>query len=983
MGTDSVAGRRGDWLRSLLACAAVLAAIATSVGCGDDDGSLDGGPDAALDGALDATYDAPNDGSTDAANDAGEDAGVVCGPNEGPPSWLAATDRAHHRIARAEGRDVHVWAFADGLVRLRYVASGTTPNERSFARAVPLDALAPASLTIAHDDAHAYLCTPEWRLSIALEGGRARLVDASGHVLVDDLAEEEPSPARVMRASPSDELVIGLGEKTGPLDRRGRRFVMRNTDAYETRFGGYGPDADPLYLSIPFYLALRGDVAHGVLTDVAYRLDFDVAATHPERLTVESAGPELDQWIVLGPHPREILRRYSSLTGRSSQPPRWALGFHQSRWGYQDAARIERLADDFRTRGVPADALWLDIQHMEGFRTFTFDPERFADPEALASYLEDRDLRMIVIADPGLKVDESWPIYHRVIAEDLALTSADGTVHVDNAWPGRSVFPDFSLPAARDFWADEVAGLAARGVDGIWLDVNEPTTFPESGGETTVPDALVVDGDGLPTTMAELHNVYASLQARATHEGLRRARPDQRPFVLSRAGFAGIQRWAAVWTGDAPSTWWSLDQVLPMLLGMSVSGVPFVGSDVGGYSGNASPELYARWIELGAWSPFFRGHVTNGVPDQEPWSFGIEVGDIARETIRERYAMLPYLESLFDEHVRTGLPVLRPFALELFEEVALRDVGDQAMLGPFVMIAPVTVEGAATRRVRIPSGRWFERTSGAIVEGPATIDVALTLAANPTFVREGAILPVGVGDVQSASDTFDALRLELYPAERPSSFVLYEDAGDGDGFSRTAIGLRRTETGAQVTFAPREGTYVDARPVELRVWRVDGEASAVRVGGRALDRVESVVALDAVTEGWAHDRDERTLRVKLARLPSDVAVELDYDPTITELAPPVLVELEVTLPAGTPEGPISVASDATGWTHQPLTRVSPTLARGTLTVPRGTWFFYKYARGGWETVEKWPGCAEASNRYGFGRVGVRRDTVFEWRDVCE
>jgi len=288
-----------------------------------------------------------------------------------------------------------------------------------------------------------------------------------------------------------------------------------------------------------------------------------------------------------------------------------------------------------------------------------------------------------------------------------------------------------------------IGALTVRGISGIWLDVNEPTTFPESGGETTVPDALVADGDGVPTTMAEIHNVYANHQAQATFDGL--LAPYRRPFVLSRAGYAGIQRYAAVWTGDAPSAWWTLQQTLPMLLGMSLSGVPFVGSDVGGYSGNATPELYPRWLELGVYSPFFRAHVTRGVRDQEPWSFGQEVLDISRARLAERYALLPYLEVLFAEHAATGAPVLRPFVYELFEERALRTVGDQAMLGPFVMIAPVVEEGATHRAVRFPTGAWLDVESGAVWEGPATATVSVTLAATPVFLREGAIVPRNPG----------------------------------------------------------------------------------------------------------------------------------------------------------------------------------------------------------------------------------------------
>ncbi|UJR85835.1 TIM-barrel domain-containing protein [Sandaracinus amylolyticus] len=911
-------------------------------------------------------------------DDAGVDASIevdgACSMSGRAPSWIETSDRAHHVIARGATRDVHLWAFDDALLRVRYVPAGATPIERSFALVTPAIEMAPAAITIDGDDAFATICSDAFVATIERDGMRVVVRDRAGTVLLEDAPDVATSAREVVRVSPRDELFTGLGERTGPFGRRGRRAIVWTTDAYEPAHGGFGPESDPLYLAIPFFVAVRGDTAYGLFTDVAYRQEYDLAASDPDRYGIRSAGPELDQWLIAGPHPRDVLRRYSSLTGRTPRPPRWSLGFHQSRWGYHDIARMDRLASDFRENDVPADALWLDIQHMDAFRTFTFDPLRFGDPEGLASRLDARGFSLIVIADPGLKIDPGWSVHDRAIAGGLYLRNPDGTPHVANTWASDSLFLDFTMPAARALWSEEVARLARRGIDGIWLDVNEPTTFPESGGENTVPNDLPIHGDGIATTMAEGHNVYALLQARATREGLREALPTRRPFILCRAGYAGIQREAAVWTGDAPSTWWSLDQVLPMLLGTSMSGVPFVGSDVGGYSGNATPELFARWMALGSISPFFRAHQTNGPPDAEPWSFGSEVLDISRARIGARYALMPYLESLFDEHERTGAPVLRPMLYEHFEERALRDVGDQAMLGPFLLVAPITREGATSREVHIPSGRWYELESGAIVEGPRTIEVGATLAALPTFVREGAILPRVSGDVASTRALGGTLLLDLYPSARESTFTLVQDAGDGYGAtSRTTLTLVQREGGARFVIGAREGDFdPGARTIELRVWRVDGEVRSVRVDGVELP-------------GFVHDRNERSL---IVRMPDPGAagatIELDYDVTISEPSPPIDVVLEVELPESTPIGSvIHVASSANGWAHAPLEVVAPGLARGTLRVGRGEWFEYKYTRGAWESVEKWPGCVEATNRYGFGRAGVRRDRVFEWRDVCE
>lgn len=936
------------------------------------------GPGSTPDAGLDAGDAAP----PDAAPDALDTPVASCGERPGAPAWLEEGTAAHHRIARGTARDVHVWLFGDGTLRVRYVAAGSAPIERSWSRVPSLASLAGAAVTLGQEGDVAWLCTAEVDVRIE-RSGLVRVTARDGTVLLDDL--EAATPSRVVRGTPAGELFLGLGERTGPLDRRGGRFVVRGTDAYDPAHGGFGPDADPLYLSIPFFVGVRSDVAYGLFTDVAHRLDYDVAATDADRYVIASSGPELDQWLFLGPTPREVLRRYTALTGRTPQPPRWALGFHQSRWGYDDAARVEAVAAELRSRAIPADAIWLDIQHLDRFRTFTFDPVRFADPEAMLARLRAEGFHVVAIADPGLAAQPDYRVYADALAGDLLLEDAPGVPHIDTAWPGDSAFLDLSAPGARALWRDEVSALASRGVAGIWLDVNEPTTFPESGGESTLPDALVAAGDGVPTTMAEVHNVYASLEAAATVEGLRAARPGERPFVLSRAGFAGIQRHAAVWTGDAPSTWWSLRQALPMLLGMGISGVPFVGSDVGGYSGHASPELYARWLELGAVSPFFRAHVTSGVPDQHPWSFGEEVEAIARERIRARYELLPYLESLFAEHVRTGMPPLRALALELFEEAALRRVEDEAMLGPYLLVAPVMDEGAATRVVRVPSGRWLDLASGALYEGPAEVTFDVTLAALPMLARPGTILPRRTGVGASTADVpTGPLTIDLYPSGT-SRFVLHEDAGDGDAAADTELVLEATATGARFVFGARTGTFEPpAETVELRVLPVDGDVGSVTLDGVALERRADRSALEAAGSGFVHDANARAIVVRLPRPgAAGAVVELTYDAAITELRPPVDVTFEVTVPAGTPmTTAIHVASSATGWSHVPLAWVSPTLARGTLSVPRGSWFFYKVTRGGWDTVEKWLGCVEATNRYGYGAPETRHDTVAMWADWC-
>ncbi|HEX5634815.1 MAG TPA: glycoside hydrolase family 31 protein, partial [Gemmatimonadales bacterium] len=433
--------------------------------------------------------------------------------------------------------------------------------------------------------------------------------------------------------------------------------------------------------------------------------------------------------------------------------------------------------------------------------------------------------RTTVIVDPGIKLDPGWSVYDRGLAGRHFLETPGGATYQGVAWPGPSVFPDFTRAETRSFWAEQVGALARRGVAGVWLDVNEPTTFPEGGGGTTVPDEVLARGDTRPATMAEVHNIYANLEAEATFGALAAAAPERRPFVLSRAGYAGIQRHAAVWTGDAPSNFVTLANQLPMLLGMGVSGVPFVGSDVGGYSGRASPELYARWMGLGALSPFFRAHVTSGVPGQEPWQFGPEVEIIARELIRLRYRLLPTLESLFAEAAATGAPPLRPMFWHFPTDARFANLGDQAMLGASLLVAPIVTPGATSRTIVLPAGRWFEHASGAAHDGPAIIELEATLATLPILVAAGAVLASRPHAAHTDALADDQLVLEVYPVASGGRAVheLAEVAADGHLSPRRRRFTVTHEAGVtRVNVEALGGDYVPpARTLTLRLVRAD------------------------------------------------------------------------------------------------------------------------------------------------------------------
>jgi alpha-glucosidase len=955
------------------AAAAVLAA-----GCGPS-------PAASSTAGTGGAGGAPSSSSSGAAGGAS----AMCQGMEIPKADLPTSPDGRSAVVACSGQSLSVSVLDPAIVRLAYDLQAKV--RPSYAALPQQPAGAPPVIGGTADKA--IVCTEELWIEVDRKDCRVRAADKSGAVLLESPegggGVKVDGDQRVVRwSAPPDEHYYGFGERTGSLDKRGRTMLFYDTDAFDPKFGGFPPDADPVYASIPFFVGLRGGRAHGFFFDVTHRLTFDMAAQDKTAWSVTAAGGNVDQYLFAGPSIASVLERYTRLTGRMPLPPQWTLGFHQSKWGYSPDTKVIEVATELRNRNIPADAMWLDIQHMDGFRSFTWDPVSFPDPAGLVKTLASQGFRTVAIVDPGIKIDPMWDVYDEGLQKGYFMKGPDGMPFQGAVWPGPAVFPDFSDPAVRAFWGSLVPRTLDKGVRGLWIDMNEPSSFGAKKGGT-VPDTLSTAGDGFPSTMAEMHNVYALNEAHATYDGMRAAAPDQRPFILTRAGYAGIQRYAAMWTGDAPSSWDTLRGTLPELLGMGLSGLTFAGSDVGGFSGGPTPELYARWMQVGALSPFFRAHTSLAAGSQEPWQFGIEVTDVSRAVIEERYRLMPYLYSLFYQASQTGAPVLRPLVYEAQDDAKTYDLDDEAMLGPYVLYAPVLSEGAQTRHVYLPKGRWFEAASGAIHEGPASFDEDVVLGALPTYVREGAIVPRRDLVQHTDEKPIQTLTLDVYPSEQPTSFALYEDDGHSFAFEKgeraiTTYSTQRTAKGATLSASARDGSFKPAaRSLVIRVRRVDHAPSAVTLDGAPLQALDTEDAFNAATQGYWYDARDLSILVRLPD-PGKFDLSLDYDPSISDPAPPVMMDFEVTVPDGTPQDkPVCIASSANGWTHAPLPWKSATTAGGLVSVPRGKYLFYKYTRGDWSTVEKWPGCVEATNRYELGKAHpVKADTVWAWADKC-
>jgi len=580
---------------------------------------------------------------------------------------------------------------------------------------------------------------------------------------------------------PGDAAVYGLGEKTGGLDKRGRTWVMWNSDDPE-----HMPGTDPLYQSIPVAYLVTPEKTVTLFVDSPATIYIDVGEADPDRIQFEVYDERFELYWAEDDSLPAAVERYTRLTGRTPLPPEWALGFQQCRYSYFPATRVREVAERMRAAEIPCDVLYLDIHYMDGYRVFTWDAERFPDPKDLTQVLRRDGFRLVTILDPGVKRDPSYPVYAQGLAGDRFLKQADGTVYTGRVWPGEAVFPDFFTGVDRQWWAEHHRALFDAGVAGIWNDMNEPADF--SGDELnrrdfTVPDSLISKNDGTPRPIGVLHNAYASGMNEATRAAFTRFRPEERGFILTRAGYAGIQRHAAVWTGDNYSWWEHLALLVPMLANLGLSGVAFAGGDAGGFQQNADGELYVRWIAAASLMPFFRSHSALDSSDHEPWSFGEEVLSIARRSIGLRYRLLPYLYTLFEEASRTGAPVLRPLVWEYPDDPRVRNRSDSFLLGSALLVAPIRERGVQERSVYLPAGRWYDFHTGAAIDSPAAGSAHLAAApldTLPLYLRGGSILPFESLRQHTGEAGDGVLRLLVAPDTAGSARgTVYADAGEG------------------------------------------------------------------------------------------------------------------------------------------------------------------------------------------------------------
>ncbi|MBS3765775.1 alpha-glucosidase [Candidatus Bipolaricaulota bacterium] len=610
--------------------------------------------------------------------------------------------------------------------------------------------------------------------------------------------------------------VFGLGEKTGYLEKSGREYEMWNRDPN----GFYTHNEDPLYSSTPFYIVQRENGERefvGVYLHQAERSKFRVkSGEHEDGIGIAVAAPEATLYLIYGEGIKEVVKGFTRLTGKPLLPPRWALGYHHSKYGVpRNQEEALNLAEEFRERRLPCDTIYFDIQHMDENKDFTWDRDRFPDPEGLIDKLHDMNYRVVNIVDPGIKEEKGYEVYESGRENDVFVKDEDGDDFSGSVWPGFCSFPDFIREGVRDWWADQNEKLLAQGVDGIWNDMNEPAVFfgkkqlrevadsvdeeVEDGGhldyefkfdlrnlsDAASEDMVHHNETGEEVDHGKVHNLYGYYEALATRKAFENKRPDQRPFILTRAGFAGMQKYVAKWTGDNSSTWEHMKMSIYMALNLGLSGVPFVGPDIGGFSGDVESELLTRWIQLGSVFPFYRNHSGLGTVSQEPWSFGDENEEINRKYMSLRYQLLPYLYTEFYRTHETGLPILRPLFMEFSDDEETYSVTDQFMVGESILVAPVVERNSDKRLLYLPHGDngeeldWKSWWSGEFLTSGYHL-VKAPLDVMPMYIRPGHGVPF-TETVQYTGEIPELLKLAVNKGQDGGVEVeipVYHDDGE-------------------------------------------------------------------------------------------------------------------------------------------------------------------------------------------------------------
>lgn len=738
---------------------------------------------------------------------------------------------------------LRVQVLTPGIVRLRYSPDGHFGPDFSYARSPDFET-GKVVVTLRENAAEYLLASEQVQVVISKSGLRARFYDLDDRVLCEDAEGYSAkrtilqgwSELRMSKKCHRREVFFGLGDKSCALNLSGKKFENWCTDAF-----AYGKDSDPLYRAIPFYYAHYQGLTYGIFLDNSYKTHFDFTEAAQGETSFWAEGGELNYYFLYGPSPQEVARAYARLTGVPELPPLWAMGYHQCRWSYYPDSRVHEVSDTFRELAIPCDAIYLDIDYMDGYRCFTWDEVHFPDPKHMIDALREKGFQTVVMIDPGIKEDPDYHVYKEGLERNMFVRTSDGEVAKAPVWPGFCAFPDFTHPAVRAWWGDLYANLYRNlGVSGFWNDMNEPAVFHVH--HKTLPDAVLHHYEGHPCSHRKAHNIYGLQMSRASWEGYKRLRPEKRPYLLTRATFSGGQRFSAVWTGDNVSDWDHLRIANVQCQRLSVSGFSFCGTDIGGFTGTKDGELFTRWLQLGVFHPLMRVHsmgqhlsgdalATDDTPataptmkkiEQEPWVFGEKWTAIAKKAIELRYCLLPVLYTAMWRNTQDGTPVIQHLGFADPTDARLWEQERDFMFGEHLLVSPVVQSKAQRQSIYLPKGNWYYFWTGQPASGEMFVNVMPDQI--PFFVREGAVLPV-YPIRQHTGEPIDLLTLYCYYKNGVETSQLYEDAGEGYAYQQGGFSLKIFDTeGLEDRFVLRQRT---GTPLRANI-QADSEAASAK-----------------------------------------------------------------------------------------------------------------------------------------------------------
>ena len=787
--------------------------------------------------------------------------------------------RAVHPIPKGieietENSRLQITALQDDVIRVRATRAAQFAPKYSYAVLPAPAGAAQTSTAKMQESADAVgLDTGALRVRVDRRMSTVSFLGTDGALIAGDSASvtwrgEEFTVHRMM---PPDEHYFGLGDKAGPLDHRNQAFTMWNTDAY-----GWQESTDPLYKTLGLLLTLRRGMSYGILLDSTYRQHWDLGKESPDEYSFGAAGGEVDYYFMYGPRPKQVVSTFTALVGRAPLPPLWSLGFQQCRYSYFPESRVREVVQTFKQKKIPLDVIYTDIDYQNENRVFTVDAERFPNFAGMVQDFLKEGVHTIAITDLHIKQEPGYAPYDSGKAIDGFIKNPDGTDYVGKVWPGESVFPDFTRRAVRDWWGNLYADFVKDGVSGFWNDMNEPAVF-EVPGKTIPVDAVDrIEEPGQPsrtTTQREIHNVLGMLNSEATHDGLLKLRPNERPFVLTRATYVGGQRYAATWTGDNSSTWNHMRISVPMLQNLGISGFTLVGADIGGYKGSPQPDLLTKWLELGAFNPIDRDHTEKGSADQEPWVHGPQHEAIRKRYIEERYRLLPYIYTSVEEATRDGIPVMRPMFLEYPDEEPLVTEGDwansQYLFGHDLLVAPEPYEFVQEYRTILPAGNlWYDYWTGKQLQ-PGEIKVQPVLDTLHIYVRGGAIIARQPLVQDTAEKPQGPLELRVYP-DRTCQGSLYMDDGVTFDYTkgkyfRVDYSCEGYEDALRITISPQKGTFMPwFTQIQTSIYGVKQQPKLISLNGKPLQQASFDASAQTLTFEFPNSPQGAELRLTCA-----------------------------------------------------------------------------------------------------------------------